>query len=102
MAEVLFIEKDTAVKLIARCNDRSGGLLDLTSCTAKMVYKIGRNAEQTVNMVVDELLSKVSYQWGVNELLNGFFKGRVQIFNSLGKRVSSLNRITLNIQKVLI
>jgi hypothetical protein len=92
MSGVRFVENDTGSRLYATLIDNvTEEAIDLSGATVRLIYKIGGGAEQTRTMTITaSAAGKAEYLFLTGELASGAMKGDIEIEDSFGNRVTSL------------
>ncbi len=98
-----FVQADTGSKLRAVCVDDATGLpIDLTGATVRARYKIDGGSLQTkVMTIVDALAGEAEYLFSTGELAPGALEGEIEITDSGGKVITSLQTFHFGIRTKL-
>lgn len=98
-----FVSGDTGSKLEVTCKrDDTGAVIDLTGSTVKLKWDDAAGALQTKAMTITDAANGIAeYQFLANELFAQQMKFEVEITDSGGKVLHSLELIRENVRAVL-
>lgn len=98
-----FVAGDTGSKLKVTCqDDDSGNAINLTGSTVKLKWDDADGALQTKTMTITDAVNGIAeYQFLASELFSRQMKFEVEITDSGGKVLHSLELIRENVREVL-
>lgn len=96
-----FVENDTGSILRVTCTDRdSGAVINLTGATVRLRWKqSGVVTTKTMDIVSPATAGIAEYQFATGELVRGVRQFEVEITDSGGKKLSSLEPLVKTIRK---